>query len=81
MTDTRDEARARFENVARCYLNGSKLVQDIILSFFDGEEKRIFLEAVGFYHLFNDKEYYKIVRDELARQIWEASNLEKLDEN
>lgn len=60
----------RFEAIARQYLNGNDEIKAMILSFFNEEDKKTFLEGVGFYRLFTDKDYYKNVQDYLAERVY-----------
>lgn len=61
----------RFEIIAERYLYGNDRDRKIILSFLDNNEKEIFLNAVGLYHLFTDQNFYNTVRDAVGKRIYE----------
>lgn len=65
-------------DVAKRYIQGTEKEREIILSFFQGEERMIFLRAVGFIHLFTDQQYYDSVRnamrDRISKEMYEEIN-------
>ena len=66
-----------FEEMCQRYLNGNDRDKEVILSFLNDEEKRIFLEGVGLYHLFTDADYFKIACQSLGRQLYDDFHKEQ----
>lgn len=64
------DAYKRFEDMARIYLNGNEAVRKTILSFLSEKEKKVFLNGVGFYHLYTDQRFYDAVKSALGKQIY-----------
>ena len=60
----------RFEEMCRTYLNGSEEVKNIILSFLSEDERKMFLEGCGFYHLFTDESFYKSACENVGKQVY-----------
>ncbi len=63
-------ALGRFEIVCEMYIDGSDEVKELILSLFSEEEKKIFLEGCGLYHLFTDSAFYNAAKTALAEQLY-----------
>lgn len=56
-------------DIAMRYINGTNEEQEVIISFFEGEEKEIFLKAVGMIHMFMDQDYYNKIENAMEEQI------------
>lgn len=56
-------------DIAMRYINGTKEEQEVIISFFKGEERQTFLQAVGAIHMFTDQEYYSKIENAVKEQI------------
>lgn len=56
-------------DIATRYINGTKEEKEIIISFFEGEEREIFLKAVGMVHMFTDADYYNTIQNAVQEQI------------
>ena len=62
-------AQKQAYDIAQMYIQGSERERQIILSFFQGEEREIFLKGVGLIHLFSDQDFYNSVRDTIKDRI------------
>ena len=62
-------AQKQAYDIAQTYIQGSERERKIILSFFQGEEREIFLKGVGLIHLFSDQDFYNSVRDSLKDRL------------
>ena len=56
-------------DIAKKYINGTKEEQEVIISFFEGEEREIFLKAVGMINMFMDQDYYNKIENAAKEQI------------
>ena len=56
-------------DIAMRYINGTKEEKEIIESFFNGEEREIFLKAVGMIHLFTDADYYDKIKNAVQEKV------------
>ena len=56
-------------DIAMRYINGTKEEKEVIISFFDGEERETFLKAVGMVHMFMDADYYNKIQDAVQKQV------------
>lgn len=56
-------------SVAQAYINGTEREREIILSFFQGEDRDTFLTGVGLIHLFSDQDFYNAVRDAVKERL------------
>ena len=56
-------------DIAMKYINGTKEEKEIIISFFNGKEREIFLTAVGMAHMFTDSDYYSTIQNTVRGQI------------
>lgn len=61
----------RFEIIAEKFIYGTNEQREIILNFFDEEEKKTFIEGVGLYRLLTDSGFYKAVCNTIGKQIYE----------
>lgn len=61
----------RFEIIAEKFIYGTNEQREIILNFFDEEEKKTFIEGVGLYRLLTDGGFYKAVCNAIGKQIYE----------
>lgn len=64
----------RFEIIAEAYIYGTEKQREIILSFFNEEEKKTFLEGVGFYKMFTQPDFYKAVCGAVGERIYKENN-------
>jgi hypothetical protein len=80
ITMKRDErensALGRLEIVAETYLRGDNRVKKLVLSFLEDNEKDLFLEYVGMYHLLTDKRFHDVACKTVGEQLYKEFNEE-----
>lgn len=55
-------------DVVKRYLHGSDIEKQAILSCFNGEEKKIFLDFAGYFKLYSDQRFYDAVKSAVCEQ-------------
>lgn len=55
--------------VASRYLHGSDIEREAILSCFTDEEKKTFVNFIGYYKLFNDQKYFDAVKSAVCGKL------------
>ena len=63
-------AMGRFEIICEKYINGNNRTKEIILSFFDEEEKQQFLIGCGLYHMFTDQRYFDSIKKAVGERLY-----------
>ena len=55
--------------VANRYLHGSDIEREAILSCFTDEEKKTFIDFIGYYKLFSDQKYFEAVKSAVCSKL------------
>ena len=58
-------------DVANRYLHGSDMEKQAILSCFTDEEKKTFVNFIGYYKLFSDQKYFDAVKSAVCGKLLE----------